>query len=272
MALLSSSDAIGKGTAPNGVTTDQRGFPLAATPDIGAFQHQPGLVVNTTTDGAGSPLGDLSLRQAIALANVATTAQTITFSPTVVATAQTITLSQGELDLTNAAAATTINGSGAALLSISGNGASGVFQVEPGVTAFLTGMTITGGNAQYSGGGVRDDGGNVTLTDCTITGNAASGGGGGVACIQNNGEGELALIGCAITNTTTSGYGGGVNNSATTTLQNCTISGNSAGSGGGGLYNFYTSPTLTLTACTVSGNSAGSGESAGCLTNMAHPR
>ena len=89
MALLPGSPAIGKGTGADAPITDQRGFALdSPTPDIGAFQTNP-LVVNTTIDGVGSPLGDLSLRQAVNLANALNAAETITFDPTVFATAQT---------------------------------------------------------------------------------------------------------------------------------------------------------------------------------------
>ena len=52
---------------------------------------------------------------------------------------------------------------------------------------------------------------------------------------------------------TTTGNGGGLANFGTTTLNNCTVSGNSAGFVGGGLYN---AGTLTMTNCTVSANSA----------------
>ena len=41
MALLPGSAAIGAGTAVSGVTTDQRGVPLASPPDIGAYQRNP---------------------------------------------------------------------------------------------------------------------------------------------------------------------------------------------------------------------------------------
>src|SRR5262249_31665131 len=51
--------------------------------------------------------------------------------------------------------------------------------------------------------------------------------------------------------------GGGLYNlNGTLTLTNCTVSGNSAGYDGGGLWN---NGTATLTDCTVSGNSAGKG-------------
>ena len=77
--LLPGSPAIGAGTAISGITTDQRGFALdSPSPDIGAFQTNP-LVVNTTIDGTGSPFGDLSLRQAVNLANVLNAAESISF-------------------------------------------------------------------------------------------------------------------------------------------------------------------------------------------------
>ncbi len=61
MALQLNSPAIGMGNPLNDVTTDQRGMPLdpdsPGSPDIGAFQAQPGLVVNTTIDGTDAALG-----------------------------------------------------------------------------------------------------------------------------------------------------------------------------------------------------------------------
>ena len=105
MALLPGSPALGAGIAVSGVTTDQRGFPLdSPNPDIGAFQSQPELVVNTTSDasyGILSPPGELSLRQAVGLADFLAGNQTITFDPTVFATAQTIALTSGQLELSD---------------------------------------------------------------------------------------------------------------------------------------------------------------------------
>ena len=62
-----------------------------------------------------------------------------------------------------------------------------------------------------------------------------------------------------------SNHGGGTfegESSTTLNLTNCTISGNSSGTNGGGLINYG---TLTLTGCTVSGNSTG--HSGGGLSN-----
>ena len=105
MALLPGSAAIGAGIAVSGVTTDQRGFPLdSPNPDIGAFQSQPELAVNTTSDasyGTLSPSGELGLRQAVGLADFLGETQTITFDPTVFATAQTIALMSGQLEVSD---------------------------------------------------------------------------------------------------------------------------------------------------------------------------
>jgi len=56
-------------------------------------------------------------------------------------------------------------------------------------------------------------------------------------------------------------HGGGLYNQGTTTITDCTISGNSAGAGGGvaSRTNSGTDQALTLTDCTISGNSASEG-------------
>ena len=130
MPLLPGSPAIGAGTS-SGITTDQRGFPLDSPIDIGAFQVQAGpLVVNTTVDGLITPPGQLDLRQAVNLANVLGGSQTITFDPTVFATPQTITLTAGQLELSDTTGTETITGP-AAGVTVNGGGPSRVFQVDP---------------------------------------------------------------------------------------------------------------------------------------------
>ena len=125
------------GNPLNDVTTDQRGMPLdpdsPGSPDIGAFQTQPGLVVNTTIDGTDAP-GDLSLRQAVNLADVPDESEAITFDTTAFATQQTITLDGSPLVLGNTSGSETIAGP-ASGLTISGGGLSGVFEVDRRVTA-----------------------------------------------------------------------------------------------------------------------------------------
>ncbi len=82
-----------------------------------------------------------------------------------------ITLSQGQLELSNATIRPQIDGPTAAL-TVSGGGASRVFQIDPGVTATLSGLTITGGSTSGPGGGVFNQG-TATLYGCTVSGNTA---------------------------------------------------------------------------------------------------
>lgn len=255
MALLPNSRAIGQGTAfvvPGTTalnTSDQRGLELSSPVDIGAFQTRYGLVVNTTADGADSPSGDMNLRQAINLANVLTGDHTITFNSTDFGTEQTTTLTQGVLELENTTGAETITGPAAGLI-VSGGGTSGVFQVDHGVTAALSGLTITDG-LNTEGGGVLN-GGTTTLADCTITGNSADTFGGGV---ENNGTGTLSLDDCIIRqNSSSGGDGGGVSvgASATLTVTDCTISQNSAEFGGG----LDTEGAVQVAGSTISDNTS----------------
>ena len=186
------------------------------------------IVVNNPTD---TPVaGKTDLRQAIALANTNGGAESITFDKKVFNTPQTINLDPalGQLELSDQTGTETITGPRAGV-TIKGNYTTpgvtnSIFEIEPGATATLSGLTITGGNNPIFGGGV-DDYGTATLIDCTISGNP--------------------------------GGGGFVNNFSSATLIDCTISDNSAGyygfGGGGGVWSYG---TTTLTNCTISGNSA----------------
>ncbi len=97
----------------------------------------------------------------------------------------------------------TIDGPGAASLSVKGGGASSDFPVmvvKPGVTAKISGLTITGGNVSKSGDDPYTDGGGIvnygtlTLTNSTVSGNSANCDGG----IYNSSNGKLSVTGCAI--------------------------------------------------------------------------
>jgi hypothetical protein len=238
------------------LTTDQRGFPLdSPTPDIGAFQTQPPQLVVSTTGDNGAPAGRLDLRAAVNLANLQGGAAAITFDPTAFAAHQTIALAAGPLELSDTGGLETITGP-AAGLTIDAGGQSGVFRVDQGVTASLSGLILTGGSSNY-GGGV-DNLGNLTLAGCTISGNTAFEFGGGVDNVGN-----LTLAGCTISGNTAFLNGGGVRNLGDLTLTACTISGNTASNSGGGLTN---NGTATLAACTVSGNTSFDG---GGLANYA---
>ncbi len=224
-------------------------------------------VTNTTDFGPGS------LQEAILEANTnpGAAGSIIAFDPTVFATPQTITV-PNTLVPSESAGPEVLEGPGANLLTINGSGAVGVFEVDSGTTASLSGLTITGGSAT-DGGGI-DNAGNLTVSGTTITGTIAYHDGGG---IDNSGTltvanstmtGNGALNGGGIDNTgnlTVSGttiadnYGGDIDNSGTLTVAGSTIAGN-----GGGIDN---TGTLTLTNSTIVGNAAGGGiDNAGTLT------
>jgi hypothetical protein len=200
-------------------------------------------VTNLLDDGSAG-----SLRWAVGQANMAGGA--IDFDPAVFATPQTITLTGTQLELTDTTGTETITGP-AVGVTVNGNNASRVFQIDGGVSASISGLTISGGNAGSGNGGGLDNVGTTTLTDCTFSGNSAWGGGG-----LANLDGTLTLTNCTVSGNSAGGTNGGGLDCfyGTLRLTNCTVSGNSAYDGGiggpfsfGGIFNYYASTTLTNT-------------------------
>ena len=114
--------------------------------------------VNSTgngTTGTGKS-GTLPYVIGQANANTNTAGSEIEFDPTVFASPQTITLAS-TLVLSETAGPEVIDGPGASIVTVSGNNAVEVFSVANGVTASLSGLTISGGLA-YSGGRPLDRG------------------------------------------------------------------------------------------------------------------
>jgi hypothetical protein len=192
--------------------------------------------------------GEHSLRQAIIDSNKTTGPNQIDFAAGL---RGTITLTGGRLPIANNDV--TIIGPGADVLSVSGNNASRVFEVDAVQVAF-SGLTITGGGIgpfDELGSGISNTG-TLTLTGCTISGNTGFSGGG----IINGGI--LNISGCEITDNTSGVAGGGIENGGSLTIANSIISGNSSGGGsgggngqGGGIFN---SGTLTVTNSVFSFN------------------
>jgi hypothetical protein len=229
-------------------------------------------VVNTTADSIDSSGPTVSLRDAIDAANIATTATTISFDPTVFATPQTITLSNGYLNFTSAQNVT-ITGPSVGV-TIDGNLSTGVIQDSAsGGQVILSNMTLTQGNDFY--GGAINHTGNDTLKleNVTITGNYGYNSGGGIynsgtlvidkSTIENNfSEDGLELTG--------EGAGGGIDNDGgNVTITKSTISGNYAtnvnASGGAGIANL--AGVVNITASTIAGNSCYYNTSGGVVEN-----
>jgi CSLREA domain-containing protein len=263
-ALLGGSPALDAGDA-SGLTTDQRGvarvFNNTTIPnasdgaDIGAVEMQSLIVTSTADSGTGS------LRNILSLADSNPSLTDIIFDPAVFDTAQTITLTSGELPINSNV---TINGAGANLLTVSGNNQSRVFYISPGFTVSLNGMTITGGNGVGAtltgfGGGILSEG-NLTISDSAISGNATASGNGGGIC--SNG-GIFNLVRSTVSGNTAAFRGGGLTlQNGNATLTNSTISGNTANiatNAGGGVFFISLGGIFTLQAtnCTIANNTTG---------------
>lgn len=148
-------------------------------------------------------------------------------------------------------------------------------------TLTLTNVTISGSSAvshpDSRGGGIRNDGGVVTITNSIILGNTASSDGGisnsgtltisnssvsGNTAVEASGSGggirsfasTLTIINSTISNNLSTTEGGGINvNGGTAAFVNSTISGNTSGRGAGIA---TTEATVTLINSVISGNAA----------------
>jgi hypothetical protein len=229
-------------------------------------------VTNSNAGGPGS------LRQAIIQTNASGGHDTITFhasiSGAIVLTDSLPTVSD---DLT-------ISGPGASVLSISGDNAYRVFQIDSSAAVTISDLTIRDGNGFGGGGGGIESDGTLLLISIDIVSNTAAYGGG--LYVSN---GSTTLNGGQIVSNTAD-YGGGVyisenasatlsegqilsnsandsagglyvSNGASATLREGLILSNSAIDGGGGIYSYQ--GTLTLINTTVSGNQATAGAGGG---------
>ncbi len=254
MGLTPGSPAIDAGNnalIPAGVGTDQRGFSriVNGTVDVGAFEVQLYVVDNTNDQGPGS------LRAAVTNADQAG-GSSILFATTGVITLQSA--------LPAISADVNMVGPGANTLSVSGNAAFQVFDVETGVTAGISGLTITDGSSGGNGGGIENDG-TLTLTSCTVSDSSSGNDGGGIF-----NSGTLTVIASTVSGNTSSNDAGGIENSGTVAVVNSTVADNSANSGqGGGINN---AGTLDLVNSTIADNSAfnGGGIQAGGAVTMAN--
>jgi hypothetical protein len=241
IGLMPGSPAIDAGNnslLPPGDVADQRGFSriVNGTVDIGAFEVQTFLVYNTADSGAGS------LRTALTNANLAGGSDILFATSGVISLASALPAISSDVY---------IIGPGANNLSIDGSALYQVFDIESGVTAAISGLTITDGFSAGSGGAIENDG-TLTLTNCTVSGSASASNGGGI-----DNRGTLTLTASTISGNSSEDSAGGVDNFGTLTLVNSTIANNTATSGtGGGIYN---AGTLTAINSTIAFNTAFAG-------------
>lgn len=291
-------DAIPAGTAglcETGTSTDQRGLPRPAggACDIGAVEgvgpaiDPLELVVDTAIDAVDVAPGDgvcatvggvCTLRAAIDESNASTTTEVVIrveagIHPTLsIAGAGENGNATGDLDVWDS---TTIEGGGAV---VSGNDLDRVLHVRNGGLT-LVDLTLADGTAP-NGGGLRVDGGAVTLTNSTISGNVATTSGGGVhlaggaltvasSAVSGNtapgtadaggidqAGGILKITDSVIAGNVAGRQGGGLRSAGTLTLTDSVVEDNTSGDGGGGLLLLA---EATITGSTITGNVAGPG-------------
>jgi CSLREA domain-containing protein len=275
-ALLSGSPAINAGdlNAQAGVDGvpfyDQRGEPFSRVfngrSDIGSFEFQDASDLNLLVDTLADELddnhgrGDLSLREAIELANMWPSNDTIRFDPALVATGPaTILLKQGELRITDDVS---IEGLGTEQLTVDASGndptpdedngdGSRIFNVNDNelnnqLDVRLNDLRLTGAaNAIFSSE-------KLTLDQLIITGNGGRAFGGAIF----QAYGEFTLRNSTITNNRAD-RGGGIHlRESQAIIENSRISGNIAGGAGGGVYIYR--GQLNVTNVEITENTAGS--------------
>lgn len=219
-------------------------------------------------------LGPGSLRQAIA---DAASGDEIIFSAELVG--QTISLSSGQLVIDKNLA---ITGPGSDSLSISGSHSSRIFDVQAGISATISGLTVSEGVGGSNGGGIwTGPGAFLTINHVVIKGNSATDNGGGLynssgatAKIMNstisgnevlgdlspNGgglynAGGVVLIEESVISDNKATRGGGIWNTGAGKMEihRTAVTENVATSEGGGIYN---NNKLSITSSTISGNEA----------------
>ncbi|MEO6589869.1 MAG: choice-of-anchor Q domain-containing protein [Pyrinomonadaceae bacterium] len=233
-------------------------------------------VTKTADTNDGTCDADCSLREAVTAANTAAGDDIVNFDAAVFGTAQTITLTLGEIVIT-ANGSFTLNGTGASRLTIDGNMASRILTINNAV-AFIKDLTFTHGNGAGTantgrGGAIYNFGATTIISNSVITANSAANGGGlnNSATTSTPGPaqvGNLTFDNCIVSNNTATGSGGGMQNfsTSTVTITNSIFMGNSSGGttgGGGGQFN----GGVRITNSTFANNTAPNGGGGGIQSN-----
>jgi hypothetical protein len=225
-------------------------------------------VLNLADGGAGS------LRQAVLDANALAGADTIDFADGLLGT---IGLTTGQLSITDHL---TIDGPGADLLAVSGNGQSRVFRISGGLTVAIDDLRITDGRAVGDGGGILNTGSTLALDRVVLSNNQAVGAPGGTGrggAIANMSGASLTVTDSLFTQNQAIGgtggsqaFGGGILNlgsgltvSRSTFIGNQAIGGTGSGPARGGGIDTANGLTVTITDCTFIGNQALAGDGSG---------
>ena len=122
------------------------------------FGNVPTPIVTTLADEDDGDWGEMSLREALNLAEFRPGKDTVLFAPELAGGTITLDPARGQLQVTSDL---DLVGLGATALTIDAGGSGRVFEIGSGVTASIRGVTISGGGGVQFGGGILSKG---TLT------------------------------------------------------------------------------------------------------------
>ena len=211
---------------------------------VGTSAYATTITVSNTNDS-----GPGSLRQALVDSQ---DGDTIDFDPSL--KGQTVSVTSAELVINKSI---TISGLGPNLLAVSraqNAPAFRIFNLVPGRSVTIQGLTISNGLAPEfgCGGGILDEGSSLSLINCTVSGNSTDGTGGGICADANA---TLTIDSSTLSGNYAGDYGGSIANSGTLTINNSTLSGNRGEFTGGAILNgFNGGASLTVSNSTLSGN------------------
>ena len=151
-----------------------------------------------------------------------------------------------------------------------GDNSDNSYYVVVGVNgATLDGFTITGGNANDFGGGMRNVGSSPTVANCAFIGNSAYGESESYGGGMGNDNSNPTVTNCTFSSNTATYCGGMGNEYSSPTVTNCIFNSNSAYESGGGMGNEDSSPTVTN--CTFTDNSAEDDSGGGIYNESSSP-
>lgn len=233
-------------------------------------------VVNTTADVVAND-GLVSLREAVLAANTnaasgdavagSANGDSITFDASVFTSGTTITLTSGELSITDDLTITGTLGN----VIIDANDTSRIFNVNSAENVTLSGLSLENGSFLLSNGGaiLKNGSGQLNVTNSDLISNDANYGG-AIAAFLGTTILENTVI--ADGSATISGGGIWIGNTATVQVNNSTLENNlalgaAAINGGGAIYNNLGQLTVTSSLLTDNGASGASGSGGALFVN-----
>jgi hypothetical protein len=240
------------------------GLSIGAAFALPAAAHAEFQVDTTSNDGGvtfrpctAAP-DDCSLPGALTDAAINVGPDNITFAPTV-----TGSITLGGSELPQITGPTFIYGPGADVLAIDGNHTSRIFNIDetnPGDRVVINNLTIRNGTVTGGddGGAIRNQDADLTIFDSVLSGNSANTAGGNGGALYDKGASpsqgdDNLIIDSTISGNTAANKGGGLYGwESLGGIYGTTVSGNTAGVGGG-LEAYW---TVFIEASTIAGNTA----------------